>query len=150
MDVRDMTRPDLKEVLDIHIEAFKDHAISKLGKSYNKNFIEFFMVDPHSICLVACKQDKILGYVFGAPDGYQKRFNKKIIMSKYLAVLFKPYILFDIKVLKAIGRALMERIKFINQIENLDKKSDAFSLVGIGAKTGIFRQASWLIIMQNF
>ena len=71
-------------------------------------------------------------------------------MSKYLAVLFKPYILFDIKVLKAIGRALMERIKFINQIENLDKKSDAFSLVGIGVKPEFLGKQVGSLLCKTF
>ena len=137
---------DLEEVFDLHTEAFFDHAIIQLGKSYNKKFIKYFINDEKAVSLVATYQNKIIGYVIGAPNGYQIGLNKKLKFLKYMSVILKPNIWFNRNVLLAIKRTLLS--KNIGKPKNQDDKY--FSLVGIGVKSEFRRKNIGAELVKNF
>ena len=76
MLIRQFTEKDLEAVLDIHMYAFSEHINVLLGRRYNREMLRWFLQD-FCVKLVAVdEEDKIAGYVFGAPWGYQKPMNK--------------------------------------------------------------------------
>ena len=82
--------------------------------------------------------------------GYQKRLNKKIIILKYVSVLSKPYILFDINVLKAISRVFFQKIRYSKHILNINDELDYFSLVGIGVKSEFLGKKVGSLLCNSF
>lgn len=100
MLIRPLTEEDLDAVVDIHMYAFRDHISSLLGKRYNRAFIGWFIKD-ECIHLVAVDDDeKVAGYYFAAPFGYQKAMNKYLFPIAAVEMLKRPLVFFNKKILK--------------------------------------------------
>lgn len=70
MKVRDTRAADLDEVARLHAAAFAGEIGPIVGRAYLKAFLGWFLEAPGAISLVAEVDERIVGYVFGAPDGY--------------------------------------------------------------------------------
>lgn len=91
----------LKELIHIHRVSFKDHFNSKLGNNYADNLLKWFVNDTeyNSIFLIAVDADtrELIGYMCGALDGFQQKFNKDLFFNILFAFFLRPYLLFHPK-----------------------------------------------------
>ena len=132
--VVEMKKEHVDAVTHIHMEAFAGYSNTKIGSGYVTNFVKWFRDYPHGVSLTALYNDKVAGYVVGAPVGYQKLLNKNLMFTAFMGFLLHPWVLFD----KKIMNILLARVRILfgtkqtvegqNEFDN----EDTISLVGIG------------------
>ena len=142
MLIRQFTEKDLEAVLDIHMYAFSEHINVLLGRRYNREMLRWFLQD-FCVKLVAVdEEDKIAGYVFGAPWGYQKPMNKDLVRVAVIEMIKRPWIFFNKRVLRIIwirGKTILGVNKMLDTTE---KKYEGriISMVGMGIAKGTLRK----------
>lgn len=84
----------VSEVAQIHLDAFKGSMSARLGGSYIEAFLKWLQRIDGAIALVASDEHgKAVGYVIGAPLGYDKFFNKKLFWVATCAIIARPWLL---------------------------------------------------------
>lgn len=64
--IRPLTEADLDRVADIHCRAFKDSALTKLGKEAVKRYYRWLITGPHyALNIVACQNEQVVGFCNG-------------------------------------------------------------------------------------
>lgn len=97
MTIRNLTEQDLTQVARIHLEAFPDSALTRLGADSVKRYYHWQLTGPHRcVALAACDGDRIYGFAFagqfsGALGGFLQR-NKWILLSR---TAFRPWLVFN-------------------------------------------------------
>ena len=97
VSIRDAQNPDLAQIAVVHVAAFPDSAITKLGSTAVERYYAWLMDDVHDATnLVAVNQGKIVGFVFagtfkGATSGFLRRNRVRLLLS----VLRRPTLLRD-------------------------------------------------------
>ena len=79
MNVRRATAGDLDALVDVHAQAFAGNIGPLLGRAYLRGFLGWFIEWPHAVFLVAEEHGALLGYVFGAPDGYGHAMSPRLL-----------------------------------------------------------------------
>lgn len=111
MDVKilPLTNQGIKEVVDIHMQAFPDFFLTFLGPGFLKEFYKSFLYDDHGIGFVAIENSRILGAIVGPfkPTGYFKR----LLCRKWYAFCFASIgaVLKKPTVVKRLFRAVFYR-----------------------------------------
>ena len=134
VEIKQINKNYLNEVILIHKEAFKDHLNVHLGDLYLKTFFEWFIVNGE-INLIVKNENDICGYIVGAEYGYQKKMNQDILVKALFSILLSPKVFF----LKGFWVNVYKRIKvfFLKppQSKDLISSKRIISLVGIGIKS---------------
>ena len=95
--VRDAVEKDLEWISNIHIKAFPNSALSKLGAESVKRYYEWQLVGPHEcLSLVALLDEKIVAFCFSgvfksALGGFLQK-NRNFLIVR---VFFHPWLLFN-------------------------------------------------------
>lgn len=93
--IRRLTETDLDAVAAVHINAFPDSALTKLGREAVRRYYEWQMVGPHdSVCIGAFENENLLGFCFGgvfkgALGGFLEK-NRAFLVRE---VLKRPWLL---------------------------------------------------------
>jgi ribosomal protein S18 acetylase RimI-like enzyme len=138
VQIIDLDKRYIDGVVRIHMDAFKHHLNVKLGEMYNKSFFQWFCNNDDSICKIAIdKHDGVIGYVVGAPWGYQNKFNRALFACASLCLLIRPWLMVDKRILNAIVDRAKILIGVDRKVENVQKELSGkiLSLVGIGVQT---------------
>lgn len=96
-EIRSLTRLDLSDVASIHIQAFPDSALTKLGKEMVRRYYEWQILGPHDAFYIGVyTQEEMLGFCFGgvfrgALWGFLER-NRTFLVRE---VLLRPWLLFN-------------------------------------------------------
>jgi len=125
----------LDEVVELHMWAFKDHLNVLLGKRYIKAFLHWFIKKDGAVNVVGIDADgKVLGYIVGAPWGYQKPMNKELLGIASVEMLKRPWIFFHKKILRSVWLRSKTMLGLNKFIATTQKKyaGNMISLVGIG------------------
>jgi len=119
----------LESVINLHLKAFRGYLNARLGKRYLRAFFRWF-IENGDISLVAVNHDlKIVGYVVGAKDQYQKMLTKHMFFTVICSFIAKPWLLFQSRVIKIVFNRLINL--FSKTKRNSEKKFREISLVGI-------------------
>lgn len=139
MQVRTMEIKHIDETTKVHMEAFKNYMNVLLGYRYNAAFFKWFITN-NSVHLIGLNdKGSVVGYVVGAELGYQEFLTKALMPSAVFALIRKPWILFNMKIIKVVW----ERLKLILHIANKKKKvpeknyGKTISLVSIGVSDSV-------------
>jgi len=97
MQILPITNSNIEEIVDLHMDAFRGYTNTKLGRKYVTEFVYWFASQGDSICLTAVSGDggKVLGYVVGAPEGYQKKMNSALLPQAVWQSIFNPRVIFE-------------------------------------------------------
>ncbi|MCK9478953.1 MAG: GNAT family N-acetyltransferase [Firmicutes bacterium] len=103
--ISDFCMEDLESFIQIHFESlFRDSAFSKIYLTerfkYLINFEDAITVS------VKNDSDKMIGLVYGGPEGYKKQMNKYIMKKILLGLLRKPNMLFSAEFLYKYKHAI--------------------------------------------
>lgn len=102
---------DVDQLTVLHRLVFSGTIGVTLGEKYNKRFIEWFIANSKTV-LVARADESIVGYIFGAPSGYTNDMNNALLSVVLRAVLIRPWVLLDLRLL----RQLPSRLKSVLRI----------------------------------
>ena len=138
----------LESVIDLHLKAFRGYLNTKLGKRYLRAFFRWF-VENGDISLVAVNRDlKIVGYVVGAKDQYQKMLTKHMFFTVICSFLAKPWLLFQPKVIKIVFNRFMNL--FSKTELNSNKNFREISLVGIAVDKNFLGKGIGTKLLDTF
>lgn len=132
--IENINNSQVNEILQLHLKIFDGFYGMRLGKIYNRKLITWFANDKEAVGFVAYSDNRIVGYVFGAPLGYRQRMTQHLLPYVVLGVIFHPWILFDYKFLLVIFKNLKDTVSRNKKEKNefLDLPLPIISLVGIG------------------
>lgn len=87
MNVRRTRQADLATLTGVHAAAFAGQLGPLLGRGYLEGFLSWFIDRPGAVSLVAEEDGAVLGYVFGAADGYGAPLGKKLRLQVAAGIL---------------------------------------------------------------
>lgn len=153
MKVREASQADLERVATLHAKAFAGEIGPVVGLGYLRAFLRWFIDTPAATSLVAEAHDDIIGYVFGAPDGYGPDLTRKLMPAIAVGVLRNLP-----RVLSHSSFRRQVRSRFTNLALRREPKSvifDAtppgcFCLVGIGTDASVRGQGVGKALVQTF
>lgn len=134
--LRPISEEDLDDLVELHMDAFKEHLNILLGKVYIRHFLKWFSDGEDRISLVALVNDTVVGYVVGAKWGYQSEINRDLFTYALRGLFRNPIILLKSRVRKNALSRLKTLLKINRSIEQTKTlyKGEILSLVGIGVK----------------
>lgn len=142
----------LKEVVDLHMEAFSGYLNTLLGRGYVKAFVQWFVNNKSAIAIAAVDgNQKVVGYLLGAPTGYGQALNRELFWGVALRIIVRPWLLLNShlwRVLIARLRILLDLSRGTSQSSHPQKPS--MSLVAIGVDSGQRRTRIGQRLMEVF
>jgi len=134
--VEPMTEALLADVVRIHFDAFADYMNTKLGTRYVQAFLSWFATQQDTVALAATRDGITVGYVVGAPLGYQRRLNRALLLEACLGMMIRPWLLLQPRVIAVCWRKfLMMTGLQENESPELSLPVPTMNLVGIGVST---------------
>jgi ribosomal protein S18 acetylase RimI-like enzyme len=128
-----ITGHQIEAVIGIHLEAFKGSPNTRMGLGYVHAFFRWFVEAPEAIALCALVEETdVVGYVVGAPLGYQSSLNRKVVFPGTIGILLRPWLLFNSRFRHAITSRLPRVFKRKQVSQSVVLPTPTFSLVGIG------------------
>jgi ribosomal protein S18 acetylase RimI-like enzyme len=85
----------LEPAVSIYLDAFKENISGKVGRAYPRRFLRWFAEADIGIALAAMAKGEVVGFVVGAPIGYQKRLNRDLFWVVLWSLLVRPWALFS-------------------------------------------------------
>lgn len=133
--IKEISENEIQELTNLHLDVFKQFSGAKLGRLYVSKMFHWFFSYPNAINLIAYDNNKIAGYVFGAPVGYRAKLRKDLFPYVVLGMLTQPSIIFNSKFIKDLIRQISEYISIKKTNDNsINLSKPIFSLVGIGVE----------------
>ena len=129
---------DIRQIIPVHIKAFKGYMNAGLGKRYVKEFLSWFLTYSKTITLKASVGNIVCGYVVGAPIGYDESMNKKIFRFAITGTMMHPGVLFHRNFLKVVFRKLMSMLGAPVTSKIINPEGKGISLVGLGVDSDYF------------
>lgn len=87
MKVRDARVEDVEAIAQLHLKAFDGEIGPVVGLGYLRAFMRWFIETPSAVSLVAEEDGAVVGYVFGAPDGYGPGLTRHLMPTIAVGVL---------------------------------------------------------------
>jgi ribosomal protein S18 acetylase RimI-like enzyme len=126
---------DISEISEVHMKAFWGSMNTQMGTGYVRAFFNWFMENEGCIALKADNENRIIGYIVGAPIGYGSIMNRDLLQIGLLGILTHPLIVFNKRIFKTIFirfKLLFQSTTAETSINKFDLKGKGVSLVGIG------------------
>jgi asparagine synthase (glutamine-hydrolysing) len=142
----------LREVADLHLEAFAGYLNVKLGRMYIKATIEWFMRAEGAIAIAAVDcQQRVLGYAIGARVGYDRMLYRDLSWIAGVAALMRPLVFFN----RSFWRVVRNRLKVLLVAGPVspypsDLPEPVISLVSIAVASSARRRGIGLRLMRAF
>jgi ribosomal protein S18 acetylase RimI-like enzyme len=130
--IRNIKENDIDDLVDLHIESFKESLNILAGKIYLREVFRWF-IKTNNIALLTYDGEGLTGYVIGAPIGYEKLMNRALWIYGLIGLLKNPTYFFNKKLIDNI----LKRTKSIMGLSGMknqplvSEKGFGISLVGI-------------------
>ena len=138
----------------LHTAAFSGSSGVSLGDRYVGAFLKWFVDCPHAINLICERDHQMVGYVFGAPDGYGLSLNRDLFPVIGVALLTRPWLLLRSSFLRQIPGRLQLLVKrrppAADGLAVQPSIGGRYRLVGIGVDPGQRRSGIGRRLMQAF
>ena len=126
----------VSDVVEVHLEAFDGYMNALLGRGYVFGFLSWFCDASDGIALTARLGGQVVGYVVGAPVGYNARLTRDLAWVVARSMACRPWLVLrrDIRgALRArLGSLIGEDHDRTSATDQEGTPSAAVSLVGIG------------------
>jgi ribosomal protein S18 acetylase RimI-like enzyme len=128
-----LTENHIPSVVDIHSKAFVGYMSTKLGKPYLSHFYRWFSMRTDAISFVAKDSFHVVGFIVGAPLGYETIMGRNLFWVAAGSILVRPWLLIGKDIRSAIfDRGLIIFGKRPRRKEYPILPEPTMSLVGIG------------------
>jgi ribosomal protein S18 acetylase RimI-like enzyme len=140
----------LPGVCALHLTAFRGQMSARLGSSYVRGFMDWFVRSADAVALVAVDEGgAILGYVIGAPAGYNTRMNRALLTVGARNLAVRPWLLFDRRVRSTV-KARLSMIVGRDQRAAPDLPRPTMALVGIAVSPTASGRGVGSALMRSF
>ena len=134
-----MLSESVADVVEVHIEAFNGYMNASLGRGYVRAFLSWFCEAQDGISFIARLDGKIVGYVVGAPVGYNAQMTRDLAWVVARSMTCRPWLAWR----RDIRAALVARLQLLKGTRRSPKgptvdpvpripQRAIVSLVGIG------------------
>jgi ribosomal protein S18 acetylase RimI-like enzyme len=89
-----ITDQNVSEVVSVHMDAFHGYMNASMGRGYVRRFLMWFAKQPDAIAVVAVDGGRVVGYVVGAPVGYERPLSRDLFWVVAAAAAVRPWLLF--------------------------------------------------------
>lgn len=139
-------------VAAIHMEAFRGYMNTRLGPEYARDLVLWFSRRENGVALCAIdRSGAVLGYVFGAPEGYVKDMNKSLAWPALKGALKNPQVFLDRRFWPILwGRARSVLGAVAAAPGRVPLPGPVISLVGIGVAPSARRLGIGRLLMRAF
>jgi ribosomal protein S18 acetylase RimI-like enzyme len=148
--VAPMTRAHLDAASEVHRDAFRDHMNGRLGARYARALLAWFMAADRGIALVAIgEDDRVVGYVAGAPVGYGPSLTRALLPVAAASAVLRPWLLFD----RDIRARIVTRLRGLRAAAGgsvVPEEPDTMSLVAIGVASSARGQQVGAALLRAF
>lgn len=152
--VVDMRPEHLPSAARIQVEAFRGYMNARLGPRYAQAMLNWFLNTQGTISLVAIEDERVLGYVVGAPGEYGRGMSRAIMPAAIFAALLRPWLAFSGR----IRRRAVERVRAMftkaqpkqSPAQALNLPAPVMSLVAIGVSTAARGKGAGALLMREF
>ncbi len=136
IEICQMSSRMVAKTSDVHMQAFKGSMNTRIGITYVKKFLDWFLRYEEGIALVAIlpnvKSEKIVGYVVGAPLGYGKAMNRELFWVAARNIVIRPWLLLSDQFRSTIKARLIAFFKPPHEhVVQFDLPAPVMSLVGL-------------------
>lgn len=131
-----MTREMVDEVSRVHIQAFKGSMNTRLGSSYVRKFLDWFVQLEAGIVLVAISKtndhEEVVGYTVGAPIDYGKAMNRDLFWIACWNTIIRPWLFLSDQFRDTIKSRLVALFqRSTDQAFQVDLPLPVMSVVGV-------------------
>ena len=94
--IRASTPADASHIVRLHLALLPHGFFARLGSGYLRVYHRSFMASPHAVSLVACRDERIVGFVAGADNAHLhqrwtlRHRGPQLILAGVLALAFRP------------------------------------------------------------
>jgi ribosomal protein S18 acetylase RimI-like enzyme len=142
----------IPDVAKIHFDAFAGYMNTRIGSTYIRAFLKWFLHADRAIALAAIDGDgKVVGYVVGAPLGYERAMSRDLLGVVIRGMIARPWLFLE----GQFRGTIVERLKLIlgRQVfrqadDNLPERT--MSLVGIGVSSSVRGKRVGLHLLDAF
>ena len=103
-----LNEENIDGVVDVLLEEQRYFDSWNLGKLWIKKYFLWFAQNPKCVNIVASQGDLVVGYVLGAPLGYEKELNGAIMLDSLRAFILRPWIIFNKKLINRIRSVVLQ------------------------------------------
>jgi ribosomal protein S18 acetylase RimI-like enzyme len=132
--IEPITARTISEVVDVHMEAFNGYMNASMGREYVRRFVSWFAEREKGIALAAVHDGRVVGYVVGAPIGYERSMNRDLFWIVARSITCRPWLLLQKRFLNRAAQRLLQIIS-PDRVDRADLPhlpEPVMSLVGIG------------------
>ncbi|MCD4748309.1 MAG: GNAT family N-acetyltransferase [Thermoanaerobaculales bacterium] len=90
--VEAMSSDSVDELVEVHLEAFDGYMNAALGRGYVRAFLLWFCDASDGIALTAWLDGRVVGYVVGAPVGYNSRMTRDLFRVVLRSMVCRPWL----------------------------------------------------------
>lgn len=146
-----LTENHIPTVVDIHSKAFVGYMSTNLGRTYLTNFYHWFSTRTDAISIVAERDFQAVGFLVGAPLGYETIMSRNLFWVAATCILSRPWLLVGRNVRTAIvdrGMIIFGKNPRRKGYPRLPEPT--MSLVGIGVASQSQGLGVGKTLMQSF
>ena len=94
--IRPSTPDDASAMAQLHLELLPHGFFARLGAGYLAVYHRAFMASPHAVSLVACRDDRLVGFIAGALDAHVhqrwalRRRGVPLLIAGVVALVLRP------------------------------------------------------------
>ena len=92
----------IRALVPVHLEAFAGFKNARLGLPYAEAFLGWFCTERDGVAICASIEERLVGYVVGAPVGYQSRLNRRLGPVVARCLVTRPKLWVDPQIAAAV------------------------------------------------
>ena len=141
----------VRDVSEVHLEAFSGYLNARLGVGYAGALIDWFANEQNAIAIAAVdRHRRVIGYAIGAPSNLVRRQRRDMFWVTARSIILRPWLIFDMRLWK-VGKVRLRNIVAPRAFRPLSDLPEAtMSLVGIGVALSHRKMGVGLQLLQAF
>ena len=142
----------LPQLVDVHMDAFEGYMNASIGRAYVRAFLSWFSRRSDGIALGALVDGCAVGYVVGAPIGYERSMNRDLLWAAARGLALRPWLVLQTRFTTRIAQRARQLLgsSAVRRPSVRSLPQPVMSLVGIGVSAEGRGSGTGRELMQEF